>query len=291
MSKIIEIFADGQVYELDGDRIQKVFETNNQVRELFSFLQFTQAQEFRLAPPDQEHPTIAIPRARAQRRVINQTGIDLIKKFEGLHLEAYLDPVNIWTIGYGHIQSAKEGMKVSLAEAENLLRQDLVRFEDAVSEAVKIEINDNQFAALTSFCFNLGANSLFQSTLLKLLNQSKIAEAADEFPRWDKAGGQSLLGLSRRRRAERALFLGESWESFITWKPSTTLRYVQGKPLMKGLEVKKLQQALVNHGIEVITDGVFGQNTKKAVALFQQQNDLTADGIVGNKTKQKLGIA
>ncbi|MEL6496415.1 MAG: glycoside hydrolase family protein, partial [Cyanobacteria bacterium J06623_7] len=257
---------------------------------LFSLLQFTQAQEFRLAHPNQEHPVMATPRTSTPRRVINQTGIDLIKKFEGLHLEAYLDPVNIWTIGYGHIQGVAEGMKISPAEAENLLRQDLVRFENAVSEAVKIDLNDNQFAALTSFCFNLGANSLFQSTLLKLLNQNKIAAAADEFPRWDKAGGQSLLGLSRRRRAERALFLGEPWESFITWKPSTTLRYVQGKPLMKGLEVKKLQQALIRHGVEIIADGIFGRNTKKAVIKFQQQNNLIADGIVGDKTKQKLGI-
>ena len=75
---------------------------------------------------------------------------NLIKKFEGLHLEAYLDPVNIWTIGYGHIQSAKQGMIISLEGAENLLRQDLVRYEDAVTKAVKIEINENQFAALTS---------------------------------------------------------------------------------------------------------------------------------------------
>lgn len=287
--KVLEIYSDGRVYELDGDLATQVFLTKNQVADLALALEFSQAAEFRLAPRNKAHPNVVS--SRSARRAINQTGINLIKKFEGLHLEAYLDPVNIWTIGYGHIQGVKQGMKISLEEAEDLLRQDLVRYEDAVTKAVKIEINENQFAALTSFCFNLGPNSLFQSTLLKLLNQEKIADAANEFPRWDKAGGQSLLGLSRRRRAERALFLGESWEPFLSWKPSTTLRYESGKPLMKGIEVEKLQKALVEQGIIVATDGVFGAKTKQAVEQFQQQNGLTVDGIAGAQTLTKLGLA
>ncbi len=289
MVKVLEIYADGRVYELDGDLATEVFITKNRVADLASVLEFSQATEFRIAPADKAHPNVFS--SRSVRRTINQTGVNLLKKFEGLHLKAYLDPVGIWTIGYGHIQSAKKGMVITLEEAENLLRKDLVRYEDAVAKAVKVEINENQFSALTSFCFNLGAGALFTSTLLKLLNQGKIADAANEFPRWDKAGGQSLLGLSRRRRAERALFLSESWEPFLTWKPSTSLRYTAGKPLMRGPEVEKLQKALVAKGIAVDTDGIFGAKTKQAVEQFQQQKGLTVDGIAGAQTLSKLGLA
>lgn len=250
---------------------------------------FSQAEKFILAPPDKTKPAIAVP--RGQIRAINKNGLNLIKRFEGLSLKAYLDPVDIWTIGYGHIQGVSEGMEITILQAEELLRQDLARYENAVEDAVKVSLNDEQFAALTSFCFNLGAGSLFQSTLLKLLNQGKVAEAAKEFSRWNKAGGQSLLGLSRRRRAEQALFLGKSWESFLTWEPDSVLKYEEDKPLMKGEKVAQLQKALFGQGIVVSTDGVFGKETRKAVKQFQQQNSLTVDGIAGAKTMKKLSIA
>jgi GH24 family phage-related lysozyme (muramidase) len=120
----------------------------------------------------------------------------------------------VWTIGYGHTKTAEPGMVITEAQAEELLREDLAEFEEAVTEAVEVSINSNQFSALVSFCFNLGAGSLFQSTLLKLLNQGDFQGAADQFPRWDKAGGQALEGLTRRRKAERALFLGQDWTVF-----------------------------------------------------------------------------
>ena len=131
-----------------------------------------------------------------------------------MELEAYLDAVDVWTIGYGHTKTAEPGMVITEAQAEELLREDLAEFEEAVTEAVEVSINSNQFSALVSFCFNLGAGSLFQSTLLKLLNQGDFQGAADQFPRWDKAGGQALEGLTRRRKAERALFLGQDWTVF-----------------------------------------------------------------------------
>ncbi len=145
---------------------------------------------------------------------INQDGVNLIKSFEGMELEAYLDAVGVWTIGYGHTQGVYEGMTITEGQAEELLIKDLAEFEAYVSEAVQVSINDNQFSALVSFTFNLGAGSLFESTLLKLLNQGDFQGAVDQFPIWNKAGSQELEGLTRRRKAERALFLGEDWTVF-----------------------------------------------------------------------------
>lgn len=146
----------------------------------------------------------------------NKNGLLLIKSFEGLRLKAYRDPVGIWTIGYGTTRDVRPDMSISEAEAEQLLQQDLIRFEQAISEAVVAPVNDNQFSALVSFTYNVGSGALRSSTLLKLLNDRQdIHGAADEFPRWNRAGGRVLEGLTRRRNAERALFLGEDFHKFL----------------------------------------------------------------------------
>lgn len=219
---------------------------------------------------------------------INQEGIQMIKTFEGLHLEAYQDSVGIWTIGYGHTKNVTAGMKIDRAQAEDLLRNDLAQFESAVNDAVQVSLDDNQFSALVSFSFNLGAHALFESTLLKLLNQGKFQQASDEFPRWNKAGNQVLLGLTRRRRAERALFLSQPWEEFLHWQPNRVLRLAQ--PLMQGDDVRRVQKALVEAGFMLQVDGFFGEDTDKAVRQFQKQKGLTADGIVGQETSKSLGL-
>lgn len=145
---------------------------------------------------------------------INQAGIDLVKEFEGLHrkigsgkVAAYLDPVNIPTIGYGHTRGVYLGQLITEQGAEDFLRQDLDQAESGVSSLVDVSLNENQFSALVSFAFNVGAGALAHSTLLKLLNSGDYKGAANQFPRWDKAGGQALPGLTRRRVAERKLFL------------------------------------------------------------------------------------
>lgn len=145
----------------------------------------------------------------------NDAGVALIKEFEGLRLSAYPDPAHGWavpTIGYGHTSSAgspevTRGMKITVAESDEILRRDLGQYEDAVSKAVKVPLTENQFAALVSFTFNLGAGALRKSTLLKKLNGGDYAGAAAEFAKWNNAGGKTLPGLSRRRAAERDLFL------------------------------------------------------------------------------------
>ncbi len=139
-------------------------------------------------------------------------GIALIKEFEGCKLTAYQDSVGVWTIGYGWTQPVdgkpiRAGMTIKQETAERLLKTGLVSYESDVSRLVKVGLNQGQFDALVSFTYNLGARSLSTSTLLRKLNSGDYAGAADEFLRWNKAGGKVLNGLTRRREAERALFL------------------------------------------------------------------------------------
>ncbi|MEQ9946617.1 lysozyme [Pectobacterium aroidearum] len=140
---------------------------------------------------------------------INEAGLDLIKSFEGLKLTKYLDTAGKWTIGYGHLILPHENFDngITLQEADLLLRQDLKTAETGVQHYVNVDLNGNQFGALTSFTYNLGVESLETSTLLRLLNQGNYGAAADQFPRWDKDGEKVVEGLLRRREAERALFL------------------------------------------------------------------------------------
>ena len=140
-------------------------------------------------------------------RQINQDGLNLIKQWEGLRLEAYLCPAKVWTIGYGHTATAKKGMSISEAEAVNLLRGDLARFQRCVENSVTVPLNDNQFAALVCFAYNIGLNALSGSTLLRKLNEGDTKAAAEQFLRWNRAGGKEVSGLTRRRQAERKLFL------------------------------------------------------------------------------------
>ncbi|WP_235912553.1 glycoside hydrolase family protein [Velocimicrobium porci] len=146
---------------------------------------------------------------------ISQTGINLIKQFEGCYLTAYKCPAGVWTIGYGTTGKVDgkqicSGMKINKQKAEQLLKKDLEQFEKAVSAIVKVPINQNQFDALVSFSYNCGSSALRKSTLLRKLNQKDYKGAAEEFLKWNKAGGKVLAGLARRREAERKLFLASS---------------------------------------------------------------------------------
>ena len=137
---------------------------------------------------------------------ISETGIELIKKFEGCVLKAYKCPAGVWTIGYGHTAGVKKGQTITKTEAENYLKQDLNKYELTVNNLVNVPLNQNQFDALVSFCYNLGAGNLKSSTLLKLLNKEDYIGAAEQFDRWVYAGGKKLSGLVKRRAAEKELF-------------------------------------------------------------------------------------
>ena len=142
--------------------------------------------------------------------VINQAGLDLIKRWEGLRLDAYICPAGVWTIGYGSTgEHVYPGQTITEVEAERLLRVDLTRFEDSVSKSVKVMLTDNEYGALCSFAFNVGCGAFESSTLLRRLNAGEVKPRvfSEELPRWSKANGQTLQGLLNRRNDEIALAL------------------------------------------------------------------------------------
>lgn len=134
---------------------------------------------------------------------------NIVEQFEGCVLNAYQDIKGIWTIGYGHTQGVYKGQVITFQEAQALLDDDLKWAERIVNQYVHININQNEFDALVDFVFNVGSGNFINSTLLKLLNQGQIQEAAEEFEKWDHAAGVVVSGLLRRRLAEKDLFLKE----------------------------------------------------------------------------------
>ena len=177
----------------------------------------------------------------APLRDVPQEGIELIKCFEGIpdgnpgtvNIDAYLCPAGVWTIGWGHaIVDGGAQLKgpankararalypggITRGQAEALLRGDLIPRAASVSSLVKVGLDDGAFAALTALVFNIGAANLAASTLLRKLNAGDLQGTAEQFLAWDKArvNGvlQPLAGLTRRRRAERAMFLGQDWRA------------------------------------------------------------------------------
>lgn len=141
----------------------------------------------------------------------NKAGIDLIKKWEGCKLTAYLCPANIPTIGVGTtkgITRTDVGKKtITMAEAERLLMEDLTRFEADVSKYVTVPLNENQFSAIVSLVYNIGPGAFANSTIRSMLNAKDFKSAAEQFARWNKGGGKVLKGLVGRRADEKALFL------------------------------------------------------------------------------------
>ena len=142
---------------------------------------------------------------------INKDTLGLIKTFEGLELSAYPDAVGVWTIGYGHTAMAGDpkpvaGMKITKQEAEDLLLHDLKKYEEPVKKLVTVKLNDNQYGALVSFVYNLGAGNFAKSSLLRRLNKGEYDAVPSEMMKWNKADGKVLNGLTRRRTAESVLW-------------------------------------------------------------------------------------
>lgn len=139
-------------------------------------------------------------------------GIPLIKRFEGLKLRAYLCPAGLPTIGYGSTfyedgSKVKLGDVITIDRADKLLIHTVAQFERQVDAAVTSTINANQLGALTSFAFNVGMGNFRRSTLLRLVNANpNNAAIRQEFMKWNKAKGQVLAGLTRRRTAEADLY-------------------------------------------------------------------------------------
>lgn len=156
------------------------------------------------------------PPANPGAKTLGAKGSALVKAFESCMkavpngFQAYIDPVGVLTIGWGHTNDNGRKFDSSAiwtqAECDTEFLNDMAIFEKAVNNLVTVPINQDQFDALVSFTFNLGAGNLRQSTLLKKLNAADFAGAAQEFQRWNKAGGKVLPGLTRRRACEALLF-------------------------------------------------------------------------------------
>lgn len=138
---------------------------------------------------------------------ISQNGINLIKESEGIRLEAYQDSVGVWTIGFGHTRGVYPGMTISQSQAEQFLKEDITSHVSGIYRYITIELNQNQFDALASFHYNLGANILAGTTLLAYINSKNFQAAANEMLAYCHANGAVVPGLLIRRRAEADLFL------------------------------------------------------------------------------------
>lgn len=137
---------------------------------------------------------------------LSGAGLDLIKQHEGLRLKSYKDVGGVKTIGYGHTGSGASKSKITEQEAEQLLVQDVQDAEQAVADLVNVPLEQNQFDALVSLVFNIGAGAFKNSTLLKKLNAGDVDGATKEFLRWNKVKGRVVSGLTNRRRQEAQLF-------------------------------------------------------------------------------------
>ena len=209
---------------------------------------------------------------------ISQTGINLIKKFEGCVLFSYKDPVGVWTIGYGHTVGVKSGQKITQAQAEKFLKDDLLIYEKGVTDS-KIKVNQNQFDALVSFAYNCGVGSL--KTLLSGRTLNQIGNALTLY---NKADGRVLQGLINRRQAEKDLF-----NKAVPVSKQKVRNLKLEKVLMRGDDVTNVQNRLValyfypdinqaKNGVDV----VWGKDTDNAYRRWQSvYTPKLVDGIHG----------
>lgn len=142
--------------------------------------------------------------------------VQLIERDEGCRLTAYPDPGTggaPWTIGYGHTGSdVHPGLTITQARAEELLEQDLEKFEAGVEGVAEFkdgsDASDRQFSAMVSLAYNIGLGNFTKSSVLRFHNAGQFPQAADAFLLWNKSGGRVMNGLVRRRHQEREMYLG-----------------------------------------------------------------------------------
>ena len=210
---------------------------------------------------------------------IGQAGLALIKQYEGCRLTAYKCSAGVWTIGYGHTAGVHSGMTITQAQADAYLQQDTAKFEGYVNNPAYVPItanlNQNQFDALVSFAFNLGAGNL-----RKLCKGRTAAQIAQAMTQYCKANGKVLAGLRRRRAAEQALF--NKPVSAATPAQNQNTEDYNMKTIKKGSKgnAVKVWQIIIG----AAADGIFGSGTESATKIWQSNHGLAADGIVGAKS-------
>lgn len=141
---------------------------------------------------------------------LSQRGIDLIKQLEGYSSKAYPDPATggaPWTIGYGTTKGVKPDMVITAQQAEKMLRDDVAKFESGVSSLITSPTTQGQFDAMVSLAYNIGLGNFGKSTLLKKHNARCYTCAADQFRVWNRANGKVMNGLTKRRAAEREVYM------------------------------------------------------------------------------------
>lgn len=140
--------------------------------------------------------------------------IDTLKELEGFRDTPYKCSAGVWTIGYGHSSAidnrALTNKPITEEEATTILQSDISRFESIVKASVTVPLTEAQLAALTIFCFNVGASAFKKSTLLKKLNSGDYNSVPSELLRWDKVNGKPSVGLSHRRHREIDVWLEDT---------------------------------------------------------------------------------
>lgn len=152
---------------------------------------------------------------------LSERGSELIESFEGFRSNPYTDAVGVWTIGFGSTRGVGPNTPVSREQARARLMREVDATYGAAINALKLGLNQNQFDALTSFVYNVGTGGVGPDTRVgRALRDGDHSAAADALLAWDKAGGRRLAGLTRRRQAERALFLRPARDPFVGYSPA-----------------------------------------------------------------------
>jgi lysozyme len=177
----------------------------------------SKTEEVEEAPP-YVPPTNPSTRQAPSSLSISDDGLENIKEDEGFRANAYRDPGSgdqPITIGYGTTRingkAVQLGDTITEPKATSLIRRQVQNiYGAAVKRKVKVDLTQNEYDALVSFTYNVGVGNFGASTLLRKLNEKDYLEAADQFLRWNKAAGQVMRGLTKRRKKERELFLKDS---------------------------------------------------------------------------------
>jgi len=225
-----------------------------------------------------------------------ESGLNLIKGYEGLRMTAHYAPTEEWTVGYGHTSTARHGMSVTESDAERLLRDDLSPIESLLAETVRAPLNQNEHDALISLIFNIGEENFRHSTVLRKLNAGDKLGAAAAFEMWTKAhvNGElvTLDGLVRRRAAEKSLFLMPTDATLVI--PSADIRpakeceaaYVapkgdKAKALVDFAELREEGAALLSpeekaartRALFSATQAISGDPTKMIISRAEERED------------------
>ncbi len=224
---------------------------------------------------------------------ISQQGIDMIKGFEGLRLDAYDDGTGVWTIGWGSTGMVNSGDRITIEQAEKLLAIDIEQADNKASKFVDMDawalrpnLIQARFDALVSFCMNIGGVKT-GSKLWRRLMYGPLDAVPAVLMEYINAGGKPMEGLRKRRNAEAHLWETGQYPAPQPPAPRPVLRRGSSGPA-----VEELQRGLARLGYVLDIDGDFGDDTEAAVYDFQRTHPaLKLDSVVGDKTWSGLDAA